>query len=147
MKWRPGDTSSWIYLFFFFNTLVLNKCHDIKIEVLPCSCSKHYQKRIGFHKSIVRPPEVSCKIHVDEFVADNFLALRKRAKINCFVTTIINYREENVGRNEQKRWKQNNRAHRKGAMCRGVSPCDQIGGHKFIICEKFVFGSKGAWKG
>lgn len=53
--------------------------------------------------SAVRPPEVSCKIHVDEFVADNFLALRKRAKINCFVTTIINYREENVGRNEQKR--------------------------------------------
>ena len=105
MKWRPGDTSSWIYLFFFFKTLVLNKCHDIKIEVLPCSCSKHYQKRIGFHKSIVRPPEVSCKIHVDEFVADNFLALRKRAKINCFVTTIINYMEENVGRDEQKVWK------------------------------------------
>ena len=97
---------------FLFNTLVLNKCHDIMIEVLSCSCSKHYLKRIGFHKSIVRPPEVSCKIHVDEFVADNFLELRKRAKINCFVTTIINYREENVGRNEQKRWKQQSASQR-----------------------------------
>ena len=100
------------YLFFFFNTLVLNKCHDIMSKVLSCSCSKHYLKRIGFHKSIVRPPEVSCKIHVDEFVADNFLELRKRAKINCFVTTIINYREENVGRNEQKRWKQQSASQR-----------------------------------
>ena len=100
------------YLFFFLTLWCWINVMTSWSQFFLCSCSKHYLKRIGFHKSIVRPPEVSCKIHVDEFVADNFLELRKRAKINCFVTTIINYREENVGRNEQKRWKQQSASQR-----------------------------------